>query len=194
MEQHADGAHSRARGAQLGAFLGELHRFPKTRVKEAGVRAYDRSGWWEQVSFAYAEARDHAFPLLEPREREAAKELFESFLASGFEISFTLMHGDLKPEHILCDPTKGLISGVIDWTDARIGDPAVDFAWILHGADATFADAASEAYRSADQDVVERARFYYRLEPLFSLIFGAQEGRSELIGSSLAVVRERLSA
>jgi aminoglycoside phosphotransferase (APT) family kinase protein len=194
LEQHADGAHSRALGAQLGAFLGELHRFPKARVKEAGVRAYDRGGWLEQVSFAYAEARDHAFPLLEPCEREAAKEMFESFLASGFEISFTLMHGDLKPEHILCDRAKGLISGVIDWTDARIGDPAVDFAWILHGAGAAFAGAASDAYRSADQGVVERSRFYYRLEPLFSLIFGAKERRPDLVGSSLAVVRERLSA
>jgi hypothetical protein len=83
---------------------------------------------------------------------------------------------------------------VIDWTDARIGDSAVDFAWILHGAGAAFADAASDAYRSADQGVVERARFYYRLEPLFSLIFGAKERRPDLIGSSLAVVRERLSA
>lgn len=36
-------------------------------------------------------------------------------------------HNDLGAEHILVDDT-GAVTGVIDWTDAAVADPAVDFA------------------------------------------------------------------
>lgn len=47
-----------------------------------------------------------------------------------------LVHGDLKGEHLLID--QGRVSGVLDWTDAELGDPATDVAGlaIAVGADA----------------------------------------------------------
>src|SRR5581483_187306 len=39
----------------------------------------------------------------------------------------TLLHADLKPEHILCDLESGYITGIIDWGDISIGDPDYDF-------------------------------------------------------------------
>jgi aminoglycoside phosphotransferase (APT) family kinase protein len=47
-----------------------------------------------------------------------------------------LVHGDLKGEHLLID--QGRVSGVLDWTDAELGDPATDVAGlaIAIGADA----------------------------------------------------------
>jgi aminoglycoside phosphotransferase (APT) family kinase protein len=38
-----------------------------------------------------------------------------------------LVHGDLHPGHMLLDPTARLV-GVLDWTEARVTDPSVDFA------------------------------------------------------------------
>ncbi|MGW1980495.1 aminoglycoside phosphotransferase family protein [Streptomyces sp. NPDC001889] len=38
-----------------------------------------------------------------------------------------LLHNDLKGEHLLVTP-EGRISGVIDWADAALGDPAEDIA------------------------------------------------------------------
>jgi aminoglycoside phosphotransferase (APT) family kinase protein len=44
-----------------------------------------------------------------------------------------LVHGDLVDEHILLNEA-GCVSGVIDWSDASIGDPSIDFgglhAWL----------------------------------------------------------------
>jgi macrolide phosphotransferase len=37
-----------------------------------------------------------------------------------------LVHGDLHPGHILVDD-QAQVTGLIDWTEAQIGDPAVDF-------------------------------------------------------------------
>lgn len=38
-----------------------------------------------------------------------------------------LCHGDLHPGHLLLDP-DGAIRGVLDWTEARVGDPGTDLA------------------------------------------------------------------
>jgi aminoglycoside phosphotransferase (APT) family kinase protein len=38
-----------------------------------------------------------------------------------------LVHGDLHPPHILID-RENRVTGLADWTEAHVGDPAVDFA------------------------------------------------------------------
>jgi fructosamine-3-kinase len=122
-----------------------------------------------------------------------ATDLIESHVEGDDRLSFmpSLMHGDLAPEHVLCN-TTGLITGVIDWTDARIGDPAVDLAWLVHGTDSEFAEAVLASYPANDPAMVERARFYYQVVPWHVLLFGLEEHRAELIESGLADVRKRL--
>jgi macrolide phosphotransferase len=39
----------------------------------------------------------------------------------------TLIHGDLHPAHILVDDAHR-VTGLLDWTEARVADPAADFA------------------------------------------------------------------
>ncbi|PXW34106.1 UNVERIFIED_CONTAM: phosphotransferase family enzyme [Williamsia faeni] len=38
--------------------------------------------------------------------------------------SNTLCHNDLGAEHLLIDPISGALTGIIDWTDAALTDPA----------------------------------------------------------------------
>ncbi len=42
-----------------------------------------------------------------------------------------LVHGDFGPSNILYDASRHSISGIIDFSSARWGDPAVDLAAIL---------------------------------------------------------------
>ena len=46
-----------------------------------------------------------------------------------------LIHNDLGDEHILIDPQLHTVSGVIDWGDIALGDPAKDFSglWTYGG-------------------------------------------------------------
>lgn len=48
-----------------------------------------------------------------------------------------LCHNDLGGEHVLVDPATLAITGVIDWADAAVGDPAADVGRLLRdlGAD-----------------------------------------------------------
>jgi len=190
VDEHLTGADRLELAGRLGEFLGELHAFPAERVKEVGVRAYDAAAWHEGLQTFYSDARRSAFPFLAADERRRATDFIERRLEDDTNVEFTLMHGDLEPQHILCD--GGQVTGVIDWTDARVGDPAVDLAWVVHGTDREFADAVLDRYPGGDPTLLERARFYYRIVPWHVLIFGVAEGREDLIASGLRGVRKRL--
>jgi aminoglycoside phosphotransferase (APT) family kinase protein len=41
-------------------------------------------------------------------------------------------HNDLGIEHVLIDPGTWTVTGIIDWSDAAIVDPAIDFG-LLYG-------------------------------------------------------------
>ena len=46
--------------------------------------------------------------------------------------------------------TGGEASGVIDWGDTCIGDPALDLSWTMLGTTRPFAEALEGAYRPDD--------------------------------------------
>lgn len=39
-----------------------------------------------------------------------------------------LVHGDIAPQNLIADPDTGALTGIVDWGDAALDDPAVDFA------------------------------------------------------------------
>ena len=87
------------------------------------------------------------------------------------------------------------MSGVIDWSDACLGDPALDFAWLLHGTGEAFARTLLEAYsgeREPDAHLRERALFYYRLGPWHEVLYGIEHDRADLIERGLAGIRARM--
>jgi aminoglycoside phosphotransferase (APT) family kinase protein len=42
-----------------------------------------------------------------------------------------LCHNDIGAEHLVVDPARGRLAGVLDWTDAMVTDPVVDFAGLI---------------------------------------------------------------
>jgi aminoglycoside phosphotransferase (APT) family kinase protein len=92
-----------------------------------------------------------------------------------------LVHADLAPEHLLV--RDGRLAGVIDWRDARLGDPALDYAWLLNG---PFAD------WEVDPDLRRRARFYHRLAPWYEAHIGVFTNRPVHTERGLAGIRDRL--
>lgn len=119
-------------------------------------------------------------PLLDRDERAVGEALLQEIeTLTGFEPALT--HSDLGPSHLLVD--DGLLAGVIDWGDARFGDPAIDYAWLLNG---------PFPHWEVDDDVRRRARIYHRLGPWFEVHYGAISGRPDWVRSGLAGVRSRL--
>jgi aminoglycoside phosphotransferase (APT) family kinase protein len=173
---------------RLAAFLSALHAFPVARAAQLSVPVCDLE---RERQFA-ERCEQLAFPLLDRDERATARAMFDEFFAVASQLEFeaVLIHADLGPEHILC--RDGDIAGVIDWSDARVGDPALDFAWLLFGLDDAFAAALLEGYDAQDDHLRERALFYHRLGPWHEVVYGLERGGDAYVQSGLAGVRRRL--
>ncbi len=141
-------------GDGVRAVLEALHALDPTGLPLGGadwVGAYRRQ---------CAEFERLVFPLLDGDTRRRAHKLFdEAETLVGFEPA--LLHADLGPDHLLV--RDGRLAGVIDWGDARVGDPALDYAWLLN---VPFAD------WDVDSDLRRRARFYHRLGPWYEAHYG----------------------
>ena len=179
-------ATARSRTAcDLGAFLAALHAIPPSSVP---LPAADVATWRAAHEERRLQFEEHVFPLLSEAEQERARELFASV---EFDFEPVVVHGDIGPEHVLCDD-DGRLNGVIDWADARVGDPAIDFAWALHGTDASFAEAFAAAYGDVTAASTARAAFYHRRGPWYEVLYGLDSNLPDFVTSGLAGVRARL--
>ena len=156
------------------AFLAALHSF------DASGLPLERPNWAEAFQKQCTEFEKLVFPILDQHTRARAKKLFaEAETLVGF--SPTLLHGDLGPEHLLV--RDGHLVGVIDWGDARIGDPALDYSWLLNG---PFAD------WDVDPELRRRARFYHRLAPWYEAHYGLFTGQPAHVDAGLTGINARL--
>jgi len=146
-----------ADGEVFGAFLGALHATPLPLAADAGCpsAADDHVGRAAQVD----RFRDVVLPLLPPEHRATAEALLEQVAVVGDQ---ALCHGDLVTEHVLA--RDGRLSGVIDWGDARVTDPAIDLAWALNATSAAFAEAVASG---VDDDTTARAGAWWALSPWY---------------------------
>jgi aminoglycoside phosphotransferase (APT) family kinase protein len=175
----------------LGGFLAALHAFPVERALELGaedrsderLREYFRSERWPSF-------REHVLPLLAEDEREESERRAQTYLDAAASFRAAFVHHDLGPEHVLVD--SGRVIAVIDWTDALVGDPAIDFAWLLHGVGDDFGHELLDAYGEVDAAFRERARFYHVLGPFYEVHYGATSNQPQLVDSGLAGIRQRL--
>lgn len=170
-------------GAQTGRFLAGLHAFPVERARELGVPEPPWRETYRRLTREVLEAADVG---------PAAEAMVDDFLGEDANFAFTptLIHGDLGPEHLLSAGDE--LTGVIDWGDARIGDPAYDFSWLLHGAPPPFADAVLAEYGPTERTFRDRALFFHRLVPWHELHYGLHFDRPEFVESGLAGIRSRL--
>ena len=98
-----------------------------------------------------------------------------------------LVHGDLGAEHLLVADDR--LSGIVDWSDAALSDPAVDFARLLRDFEAGFLDDALEAYGGPPDDgFAERVLFVARCAALEDLAYGVATGRAEYSDAARASI------
>lgn len=180
----------------LGAFLTALHAFPVPRARELGVSnlnyavklggsAAEPPNWRHMLMDYHDLTRAVASPLLPRATSLALTRRFESFLADERHFAFTpvLIHGDISEDHILIDTTRRLVTGIIDFGDVAVGDPALDvFSSVL------------PHYGGAVDDTFLARRAFYRtyFPPLNALLFGTLHGEAHLADEGLESLRSAL--
>jgi aminoglycoside phosphotransferase (APT) family kinase protein len=156
------------------SFLEALHAIDIAEVPAP------RPDWLETYREQTERFRRVVLPLLDVDERPGGEGLLaQAETLTGFEP--TLTHSDLGSPHLLV--RDGRLAGVIDWGDARVGDPALDYSWLLNG---PFPD------WDVDDELRRRARIYHRLAPWFEVHYGVFTDQPKSVRSGLAGVRSRL--
>lgn len=127
----------------VAAFLVALQRVPLTAVSRARLPILD-------VAQVRAEHRERMLATREVLDPPSAVWAFwNQWLddTTGWPPTTTLTHGDFHPGHMLLND-RGQLVAVLDWTEARVGDPAQDLAGIYATFGVDGLTALLEVYRA----------------------------------------------
>ena len=174
---------------RLGRFLYDLHMVPPEYV---GMRARGPEAVRAELAATIDDIRARALPLLDADERASVDATVSAFLDDDRNWRFApcLTHNDLVSAHVLVTGT-GDLAGVIDWEEVGVGDPAVDFAWIL-GDQPEAGGRALAAYGGAPDDrFLDRARSLWALAPWHDVLHGLETDDAAAAQRGLAAARDR---
>ncbi|MDO5053217.1 MAG: phosphotransferase [Pseudoclavibacter sp.] len=168
--------------AEAGRALAAIHALPRVFVDEARLPALSaeeaREGALRDVESARATGRLPA--SIERRWRDAVRD------PSLWQFAPCVIHGSMSPARIVSDG-RG-VTGVLGWSDVRVGDPARDMHW-LHRQEPAAADAVLAAYTasrgaSVDRQLRRRAGLYAELEVARWLAHGARSGQEGIVADA----------
>ena len=164
--------------SQLGEFLTGLHDYPVERAREAGVpMKRDLVRIWrercrEQLSRIGTLSVDPG----------RIGRFLDDHLPPHFEGTPCLVHNDLWAEHILVDCRSGEAVAIIDWGDAAISDPAVDFAPLQAWYGEDWLVKVLGCYSGArDGGLILRTRYLAACLAVHNIVLGREHGISQWV-------------
>jgi aminoglycoside phosphotransferase (APT) family kinase protein len=167
-------------GAELGAFLAVLQTSDADRWTDlVDIDNEPLADWRDEAAEHYA---DVSATLSPNHHRKVEPFLRDPLPERAHELVFS--HNDLGIEHVLVTPGTNKPTGIIDWSDAALCDPARDFGLILRD----LGPAALDAALPAGESLRDRARFYARCSLLEDLHYGLETSRAPYIDKSLAAL------
>lgn len=167
---------SRRLAAGLGAFLTALHG-----TDPGPLDVPDRHDLWAPERHLERMRREVApvVGALPAPLRDACRAFLDGADLPGKAPERRLIHGDLEAEHLLLDAT-GALSGVLDWSDVCLGDPARDlgglWAW---GGESFVVELLRYHDAPRDPHFLPRVRFLGRCFALLDHLEALQEGEQD---------------
>jgi aminoglycoside phosphotransferase (APT) family kinase protein len=167
----------------LGRLLSQLHGAPPGEMRDvAPLDLYPAPTLLEDAELDYRDVESHV-----PEEQ---RELVEAFLRRpppGEPRALRLCHNDLGAEHLLTDTATSTLTGVIDWSDAAVTDPAHDFALVYRDLGPDVFDLVLSHYgHGFDRADRDRAVFYARCALIEDLAYGLGTGPRHYADAALA--------
>ncbi|MGC4112711.1 MAG: NUDIX domain-containing protein [Nocardioides sp.] len=151
-------------GRRLGELLRALHDLPTDVFVESGLR--DETSARAALLVTLERMFHLVLPLLPADLEDPGTDLMRRV---GLPVPPTPVHGAIAARHLLTH--DGGISGVLDWTQARVADPAQDLAWPLYGTPEPVAEAVAATYGVSDEEL-SRALDWHRLAPWYDALWG----------------------
>lgn len=177
---------------EIGDFLSVLHALPpELGARPAGDASTGGATWFAE---RYAERRKSLAEGLGAVLLGAADRFYDALPAAVATSSVAVTHGDFTDDHILL--ATGRLAGVIDFTDASLGDPAFDFTCLwAYGQWAVEHVARRYGAGAANSDILSRSLLWftrYRIDQVWWSVSGAREYDVAAIRRELEELFDRL--
>lgn len=173
---------------EIAAFLGVLHSVPEAAAKAAGFRPVTSEDPGRQEWFDLGMAVSAQLRGLDPVIDGAIDWLHTAPMTPPVLAERQLVHTSLDPDHLLVDPATGSLLGVIDWTDACLGDAGRDFVNLVTWRGWGFAEEVLALYpRRLDSEFRSRLRWMSQWLSVIWLAHVHEQGLDE--GKAIAGVR-----
>jgi aminoglycoside 2''-phosphotransferase len=182
--------------AQIAHFLSSLHSILEEKAVQLGIPQAGLADWRQGFIDFYAWIRDKLFPLLNQSQRPVVDRLWEDFLGDPANFAYrpVLIHADLASEHIICDLQGHRLNGIIDWEDATLGDPALDFVGLLFAGGREFVEQVLGDYAgSLGENFWQRVAFYEAIIPYHEIRFGIETDNPKHREQGLELLQKQLN-
>jgi aminoglycoside 2''-phosphotransferase len=163
----------------LGDFLTKLHSIDPGEADTMNLQTLHTYEYWGSL---HSSVREEIFPYLKHMEKDLINSIFRDFLDAlpGYSIKKSIIHGDLTVSNIIYSEKNSRISGIIDFTDAQLGDPAFDFAGLYwaYGTDFTMKVLSWYRTNESKDSLLRRVQSFYGLQPIFhELLYAVRNGK-----------------
>ena len=157
----------------LATVLAQIHELHPSTIEDAGAPVYDADSYRRR---RLAELDDAARttrvpPVLLARWERALEDV------GLWSFGAVPVHGDLAPENVRV--SNGDTVAILNWSNAHVGDPAEDLAWLYAAAPEESLDTLDEAYAQGrsiipDPHIGARATLYSELAVARWLLHGVR--------------------
>lgn len=159
---------------QLGLFMRKLHSFPLTKAEKIGLRRHNHGILNDEIINTFVSSFKPKITVTQWKWiMNRIKKIKKLMQYSDYKE--VVIHRDIAPQHILINRDKKNLTGIIDFGDLAIGDPAHDF-FRLNIYSKKFVSQVRKSYGiNQDKNFLEREQAYrdislfYCLEHYFNL-------------------------
>lgn len=179
--------------ASLGRAIGAIHELPVSILEDSDFPSYTAEQYRDRK---LAELDEGAATGLVPvpllRRWEGAIEN-----VALWRFAPVITHNSLSEESVIM--AHGQVSGIIDWSNVQVGDPADDLAWLVAAAPMDCVDSIFESYQmrrseALDPHLVDRALLGSELALLKWLLHGVRKNDATVINDAKTMLEDLLEA
>ena len=196
LSRHFDGTTPPERkllGTQIGKFLSELHAIDRRTLGIGKDGVYNPRESYSEFQNIFDQVQDTIFPNLSKDEKDWTEKLFHDFLNvdENFDFEPVLIHGDFDTSNILVNPETMHVTGIIDFEETRVYDPATDFIFLSEGVE--FLSSILDSYSGKiDSQLGERVIFRLGRQPFIYILWGIEHDLKPMVDYGFSSLREMM--
>ena len=167
---------------QLLLLLDEIHSITPLEEKRGGKIDFE---------IMYHEIQNLLFPLIEDSVKRHIESRFEAYFRGADQIVLDdcVVHGDFGCSNILCDPQTGRITGIIDWAESTVDDPAIDYSSLTCAASIPQCKEDFLALRPSLYTMFQRSAFIQYTFPMQEALHGVKTNDEASLFDGLSAMK-----